>query len=136
MERYFVLQDTMLFLLHCILVPCLIYMMYHVLRLLLLFLGFGLVQILQTLLRITIFASPLSILFHSSYLSPTDSLLCRSAIFSSPNLAMNLSTICGVSDISGTSTIAVFCFSSTFPISCRYISVFPRTCYSDGLDIL
>ena len=74
---------------------------------------------------ITIFASPLFALFHSSYLSPTDNLLCKSAIFSSPNLAINLSTICGVSDISGTSTIAVFPFSNTFPISCKYISVFP-----------
>ena len=55
----------------------------------------------------TILASPLCILLHSSYLSPLESLLCRMAIIL-PNLAKNLSVICGVKEISGTSIIAFF----------------------------
>ena len=66
------------------------------------------------------------ILFHSSYLSPIDNLLCNTAISSLLNLAINLSIIWGVNDISGTSTIAVFpCFNAS-PINCKYTSVFPE----------
>lgn len=73
---------------------------------------------------ITIFALPLLIFFHWSNLSPCESLLCRTAM-QSPNLDKNLSTICGVSDISGTNTIAVLLFFNVFSIICMYISVFP-----------
>ena len=41
-------------------------------------------------------------------LSPIDNLLCKTAILSSPNLDINLSTVCGVSEISGTSIILLF----------------------------
>ena len=75
---------------------------------------------------ITIFACPCFILFHSSYLSPIDNLLCNIAIFSFPNLDINLSNICGVNDISGTNTIAVFSFFIASCINCKYISVFPE----------
>ena len=44
---------------------------------------------------------------HSSYRSPSLSALCSTAIWS-PNTARKRSTVCGVSAISGTSTIAVF----------------------------
>ena len=74
---------------------------------------------------ITILAFPSLILFHSSCFSPNDSLLCKTAICSFPNLDINLSNICGVNDISGTKTIAVFSFFITFSISCKYTSVFP-----------
>ena len=75
---------------------------------------------------ITILAFPSFILFHSSYLSPSDNLLCNTAISSFPKRLINLSIICGVNDISGTNTIEVlFCFIA-FPISCKYISVFPE----------
>lgn len=73
---------------------------------------------------ITILALFSFIFCHWSYLSPTESLLCNTAI-QSPNLAKNLSTICGVSDISGTNTIAVLFCCNTFSINCKYTSVFP-----------
>ena len=64
---------------------------------------------------ITILAFPSFIFCHSSYLSPTESLLWSTAM-QSPNLAKNLSTICGVKDISGTNTIAVLFCLITFSI--------------------
>ena len=68
---------------------------------------------------IIIFASPLSILFHWSYFSPIDSLLCNTAILSSPNLAINLSTVCGVSEISGTSIMLLLSFFKQLSINCK-----------------
>ena len=118
-DIFLVLLYILQLLLHHILVLILIYRNCHVLRLLLLFLSFLQVQILLTLLRITILASFSFILFHSSCLSPIDNLLCKIAICSFPNLAINLSNICGVNDISGTNIIAVFCFSNTFCINCK-----------------
>ena len=63
---------------------------------------------------ITIFASFFLILSHSSCLSPTDNLLCKTAIYFFPNLEINLSIIWGVSEISGTNNIAVFPIFNTF----------------------
>ena len=57
--------------------------------------------------------------------SPFDNLLCKTAIHS-PNLAKNLSIICGVREISGTNTNALFPFSKTFSINCKYTSVLPE----------
>ena len=75
---------------------------------------------------ITILACPFFILFHWSNLSPIDNLLCNTAIFSSPNLAINLSTVWGVKEISGTNIMLVLLFLKAFSISCKYISVFPE----------
>ena len=66
-----------------------------------------------------ILAFPSFILFHSSYRSPIDSLLCKTAISSLLKRAINLSIICGVNDISGTSTIAVLSCSNALPINCK-----------------
>ena len=49
--------------------------------------------------------SPFKILFHSSNFSPCESALCRTLTLS-PNLPTKRLTICGVSEISGTKTIA------------------------------
>lgn len=68
---------------------------------------------------IIILAFPSLILCHWSYLSPTDSLLCSTAIFSFPNLAINLFTVCGVNDISGTNNMLDLCSFSVFSINCK-----------------
>ena len=47
-------------------------------------------------------------------------------MFSSPKRAINLSTVCGVNDISGTNIKLDFPEFSTLSISCKYISVFPE----------
>ena len=69
---------------------------------------------------ITIFALFSFILSHSSCLSPIDNLLCNTAICSFPNLYINLSSIWGVNDISGTRTIADFSVFMTLSINCKY----------------
>ena len=75
---------------------------------------------------ITLLASSFFILSHSSCLSPIDSLLCNTAILSFPNLPINLSNICGVSDISGTKQIDDLFSFKAFSINCKYTSVFPE----------
>ena len=69
-------------------------------------------------------ASPLLSLRHSSNLSPCDNPLCNIATLS-PNLSLNCKKTCGVSEISGTSIIAVLFFDKASSMQCIYTSVFP-----------
>ena len=69
-------------------------------------------------------ASPVRARFHSSYLSPTPSPLCINATFS-PNRARKLRSVCGVSEISGTSMIAFLPSASVRSIASIYTSVLP-----------
>ena len=69
-------------------------------------------------------ALPVFIFLKLSYRSPADSAECRTAT-SSPNRAANCRRSCGVSPISGTSTMALFPCSSACAISCRYTCVLP-----------
>ena len=55
----------------------------------------------------TTFTLPCWTLRHSSYFSPTDKPLCITAT-SSPKRDLKRSVICGVKEISGTSTMASF----------------------------
>ena len=65
---------------------------------------------------ITTRARPDLIFLKLSYRSPTDSAECMTAT-SSPNRAANCRSTCGVSPISGTSTIALLPLASAFSIS-------------------
>jgi hypothetical protein len=76
------------------------------------------------LVPITIRASPFLILLNSSVLCPIDRDEWITAICS-PNSLLNLVSICGVSDISGTSSIAVFPAVTALCISLIKTDVFP-----------
>ncbi len=69
-------------------------------------------------------ASPRSIRRHSSYRSPFDKLLCKTATLE-PNRRRTRLTIWGVNEISGTSINAVFPWWRALAIDCRYTSVLP-----------
>ena len=71
-----------------------------------------------------ILALPSRSRFHSSYLSAAFSPECSTAT-SSPNLARNMPSICGVSEISGTSMIAPRPAASVRAMTERYTSVLP-----------
>ena len=68
-------------------------------------------------------ARPCRILCHSSCRSPADKWLCNTAtsVCCGPELnrALKRSTVCGVSEISGTSTIAPWPCSSASAMACK-----------------
>ena len=72
----------------------------------------------------TTLAPPRRMRRHSSKRSPSDSLECKTAA-SPPKRARNQFTICGVSEISGTSTMAVRPDWSVSRIARMYTSVLP-----------
>ncbi len=73
----------------------------------------------------TILASPRLMRIHSSNLSRLVSLLWSTAMALLPNLPMNLSMICLVRAISGTSIMAVLPMDKALAMARMYISVLP-----------